>query len=270
MNISANYFEKTNPYFMNKNFSLSSRVDPDSLCKDLYVDLADIYCKDKKLPNGNIIKTKEIVLRLGDKGRYYELVVRIYDESKWIATVGLGSDYLGPSIYWAIKAGVSIENIKSFLKVTRSIGGHILWPRWIKVGNNDFVRTSINNAKGGAKGFYDRIDLTLCDLKKWYEGKQQCKLESVFDENEFWFQLFKNFECFIKYFHLESFTNEGKFSIRDLTSFSKGRFFALSTSETLIPSDIDGYNKYIDGSVEAITERSGLIKKNPHEQIELL
>lgn len=259
MNTSVNYFEKANPNFMNENFSLSRRIDPDSLCKELYVDMGNIYCKNKELPNGNIIKIKEIVLRAGDKGDYYELVVRIYDELKWIATVGLGSDYLGPSIYWATKAGISTKQIKSFLKATRTIGGHILWPRWIKVGNNDFIGTSINNAKGGSKGFYDRIDLTLFDLKKWYSSEQQCKLEFVFDKNKFWLQLFKNFECFIEYFHLNSVINKEDLSIRDLTSFDKGKFSNLTTGESWIPTVVDGYNKYIDGSIDTITKKNGRI-----------
>ena len=96
-------------------------------------------------------------------------------------------------------------------------------------------------------------------MKKWYSAEQQCKLEFVFDKNKFWLQLFKNFECFIEYFHLNSLINKEYLSIRDLTSFDKGKFSNLTTGESWIPTDVDGYNKYINGSMDTITKRSGRI-----------
>lgn len=40
----------------------------------------------------------------------------------------LSSDYLGPSIYWAKELGFDDEQILKWLAISRTIGGHILFP----------------------------------------------------------------------------------------------------------------------------------------------
>ena len=58
------------------------------------------------------------------------------------------------------------DNIKEILKISRTLGGHLVWPR----GNNK----SVNTLKGGKLkagcnyGFYDRIDWVLLLLKIFY------------------------------------------------------------------------------------------------------
>lgn len=45
----------------------------------------------------------------------------------------LSSDYIGPSIYWARECGIEDSEIREFLKICRTIGGHIVWPRGTEI-----------------------------------------------------------------------------------------------------------------------------------------
>lgn len=81
----------------------------------------------------------------------------------------LSSDYIGPSIEQARSIG-KLEDfeIKNFLRISRTLGGHIVWPR------GDNMKPTINQVKGGeiilnsGYGFYDRIDWTIFLLKIYY------------------------------------------------------------------------------------------------------
>ncbi|KAE9633192.1 hypothetical protein GND95_09980 [Defluviitalea raffinosedens] len=101
------------------------------------------------------------------------------------------------------------KEIGKILKTARTFGGHIIWPRWIgipkrngKPGYN-FIKEfeSINVCRGGEKEFYDRIDLTLFDLKEWY-FKRKCELQFTYDKNMIWFNQFVDFRNFINFLDL--------------------------------------------------------------------
>lgn len=148
-------------------------IDPDEKSKILYDDLFTFY-NGMVTPNNFQIISKKVVQRTKNAKSWYELVIEIKKDSKIIAQIGLGADYIGPSVYWGFNAGLCNDEIKSFLLKSRVFGGHIVWPRWIGIinssGSFDFVENfqTMNLSRGGEKGFYDRIDLTLFDLKEWY------------------------------------------------------------------------------------------------------
>lgn len=69
-------------------------------------------------------------------------------------------DYIGPSRAWAYYVGIEDNVIGEYLLHSRTIGGHILWP----------VHSipTINTARAGGGSFYDRIDYTLYEIRKFY------------------------------------------------------------------------------------------------------
>jgi hypothetical protein len=151
------------------------------------------------------------------------------------------------------------DEIIRFMEISRTIGGHIFFPKWIKdYTTGEFhYGLSINNAKGGVKGFYDRFDLLLFDLELWYSGKR-CKLKNVYDKNKIWLNEFEKFSGFVDFFKLEGFTNEDKTSIKDLLSYDEERntFNYLNNSTASIPSKKDSYLKYANGCNYIISLRN--------------
>lgn len=173
-----NYFAEVNPEYKKVDFDLYKRRDPEYCSKKLIEDLSDIFLRDKKLPCGNSIKLKGIK-QTRDRNKRWYAEIQIYDKDKnYLCTFGITSDYIGASINWALKAGVTKNKIIEHLLISRTICGHILFPTWYVTRNEQSwglypKGISINMAKGGQLGCYDRIDFTLVAIKNWYSSLQQ-------------------------------------------------------------------------------------------------
>ncbi|WP_373285562.1 DUF6994 family protein [Paraliobacillus quinghaiensis] len=259
-----NYFKDVNPNWIDESFDLRKREDPDAKSKKLYEDLVKWLLDKKELPNGNIIKVEDEVVWI-DKYGTYEVRIEILNGGKSLYRVGLGSDYIGASVYWAIKAKIGKEEIVDFLKISRTIGGHMFFPRWIKdytTTNNEFHHSlSINKAKGGRNDFYDRFDLFLFDLNSWYLGKES-KLKDVYDKNKIWLNQFETFPQFISFFKLDGFTNgnknENKILIKNLLTFNpeKKIIAYLDNNNSTIPTEKVAYIDYARHSNSVILLRN--------------
>ena len=172
----------------------------------------------------------------------------------------MSADYIGPSVYWADKLGCTKETILNILNIGRTIGGHIVWPR----GKG----TTVNQARGGDKSFYDRIDWTLFVLKIYYECKRnkqaaawvvQQKYPQIepnrytvvldaIDHYSEWFGEFVRFPDFCDRFLLKGpFVNESY------------EIVWMATASPMLPAD---YNKYIQKCLDAISLRNVLIMNN--------
>lgn len=251
-------------------------IDPDLKSQKLYDDLFTYY-NNLVLPNGNIIKSIKVEERKKNGQSFFELKINILkkkaNENKdtIIAQIGLGADYIGPSVYWACEAGMKEKQIGEFLETTRTFGGHIIWPRWIGVPKRkgeygyEFIRDfkSINIFRGGEKGFYDRIDLTLFDLKEWYL-EQTCKLKLTYDKNKIWLEQFVDFEGFVNFFKLNDYVCKKEYKIKNLCSYHEGDKFKYLTSNDVYPTSIPreeiGYSKFADASVYLTKKRNTLIE----------
>ena len=248
--VMINYFQDVNPDWKEEKFNINKRNDPEEKSKKLYEDLVKQLLHKKKLPSGKVIRIEEPAFCV-HKNQYYETRIHIISGDKLLYRIGLGSDYIGPSINWAMEINdITKEEIINFIEMSRTIGGHIFFPRWIKdYTTGEFHRgLSINNAKGGREGFYDRFDLFLFDLELWYGGKK-CKLKEVYDKNKIWLNEFEKFSEFVDFFKLEDFTNADKTLIKDLLSYDKERntFNYLNNNTASIPSKKDSYLKYANG-----------------------
>jgi hypothetical protein len=106
----------------------------------------------------------------------------------------LGSDYIGFSKNW-ITENVSDEDVTMGLLVTRCFAGHMLWCKGFTKGwyqyydkfkysatfRKDFI--TINWAKGGRGGIFDRIDWTLILLKSYFN----CIINDDFEQRKMMF-----------------------------------------------------------------------------------
>lgn len=92
----------------------------------------------------------------------------------------------------------AIEQVIEWISMSRTIGGSFLWPR-------PFY-DEYNLQRGGKitsnRRYYiqDRVDLTLWEIKNWYNRKdilERCSTEENFGH---WMRHFKNFETYVNYF----------------------------------------------------------------------
>ncbi len=181
IDINYNYLIEKNLNEWPTNFDIDERSDPDSISKKLYDDLK-VYLFTEKVMEYLEIKSIENIEKRNPYDPvkcYYTLYVN-GDEHL------LSSDYIGSSVYWAVERNIKPEQIIDSLKKGRILGGHILWPRGFtegysydakkrqyifkkNYGNTRYIYITINQAKGGYKGFYDRIDWTLVLLQIYFE-----------------------------------------------------------------------------------------------------
>lgn len=235
-------------------FDLENRKDPDSSSKELYDDLrTTFFSSDSKL-DLNIRSIQNKVQ--GNKEKYYTLFVN-GDEHL------LSADYIGPSVHWAKKANLNDTEIIKFLSYSRTLGGHIVFPRG--AGSNVIhwhkqKRLTINTARGGQDGYFDRFDLTLFAIKNLFEGNKISneKMEKAWINYSDWFERFNgSFIFFIDFFHLNDFVNKD-YDILDLTSFnpSKKKYSILKSDSPWIPETREEYMRYVEGTNHAIKART--------------
>ncbi len=220
-------------------FNLETRKDPDVCSKELYDDITRIFFSEKGLKKLGLNSIESKCQNFGH-GDFYTLFI---DGDEYL----LSSDYIGASVYWAKQAGLSDEDIIECLMISRTIGGHIVFPRGQGM--------TINQARGGKKGYYDRFDLTLLAIKKWYL-KDISKINYAIENYRNWFSLFKTFDEFISFFMLESFLHNG--SIIDLLSsdLEKEEIELLESEEISIPKDKEEYRRYFNNSNKIIKDRT--------------
>ncbi len=224
-------------------FNLETRKDPDQYSKQLYDDLIKIFFGAEQLNSLGLKFIKNKCQNFGC-GDFYTLFI---DDGKY----KLSSDYIGASVYWAQQAGLSDEDIVEYLSISRTIGGHMVFPR----GQG----TTVNQARSGKISYYDRFDLTLLAIKKWYLNDNS-KINYAIENYSDWFALFGSFDKFISFFSLEGFIYDE--CIIDLVSsdLEKGLIIPLKRElkrkDIYIPSEKDEYKRYFNNSNKIIKDRT--------------
>ena len=246
-------------------FDIKKRIDPDSVCKELYDDIISaFFSSDNENKENNIYTVENWKQQYGGKHPFY--TIRINEDSDCIL---LSSDYIGPSVYWAQQEGISIENIRDFLGTCRTIGGHMVWPRGSDITWDGTL--TINTAKGGDGGVYDRIDWTLLLIKIYYSFPKrddffQC-LRCIFPAEKIdmckssflrmygaisraytvWFSRFGSFERFCDQFMLNGSFVDETFRVKKMIDWFP-----------LLPNP---YMEYINNLCQAIQNRNRAITK---------
>lgn len=272
------YFEDVNPEYKQSSFNIlnSPRYkDRDSASAKLYDALYKLFFYDYNKMKRNDLKCVQIVGHKFDKPLFYSFFVKESPTSD--SDFILSSDYIGPSKYQAkYIARLSDNEIKKFIEISRTLGGHIIWPRGIKL--------TINKVKGGelkkgcGYGFYDRIDWTFLLLKHYYSSinyedklnrlekyekeimkffsfkkiskqDRECfkELFEAFDISIEWFKKFKSFNNFCDFFKVTGSFVDDLYNVIELTPYFP------------IKPDKKGYLKYIENNLNSITLRNSKI-----------
>ena len=240
-----NYTFDFYPDFPN-DFVLEDRVDPDGQSRVLYDDLLKIFFNEgaKKKLGIKSVKRKGCSL--------------LINEGEHIIT----SDYIGASVNWGIRAGFTDEDGINLISVSRTIGGHVMFPKGGR-------KQTVNQARGGSAGYYDRFDLTLLAIKAWFKGEENIKIKRAIDNYNEWFNLFKDannseksFRNFIEFFKLEEFVSE-KYDIIDLikSDIEVGKIVYLDKEDIYIPKTREDYLHYVKNSNAIILKRSKKLAK---------
>lgn len=220
-------------------FNLKTRKDPDKCSKQLYDDIEKIFFSKERLGKLGLNSIENKCQNFGN-GDFYTLFIDGGNHR-------LSSDYIGASVYWAKQAGLSDKDIVKYLKNSRTIGGHMVFPR----GQGE----TVNQARGGKDSYYDRFDLTLLAIKKWYLNDDS-KIKDAIENYRDWFALFGTFDEFISFFRLEGFIYNK--SIIDLVSsdLKKGLIIPLNREDICIPNEKEKYKRYFNNSNKIIDDRT--------------
>ena len=148
------------------NYDLDNRPDPDSESIILKEDLVEAFWGSQT--SEAWVSAEKNYKRNPSQSRPFRDVEVLSGNQKILLSV----DYLGPSVHWlkdyyskhGIDAAEADSHIRGFLKESRKLGGHVLFPR----GNSGGFHETLNQARGGERGVYDRIDVALLCLKTFY------------------------------------------------------------------------------------------------------
>lgn len=148
------------------NYDLDNRPDPDSKSIILKEDLVEAFWGPQT--NEARVSAEKNYGRGPSQSRPFRDIEVLSGSQKILLSV----DYLGPSVHWlkdyysehGVDAPEADSRIREFLKESRKLGGHVLFPR----GNSGGPHETLNQARGGERGVYDRIDVTLLCLKTFY------------------------------------------------------------------------------------------------------
>ncbi len=99
------------------------------------------------------------------------------------------------------------NKLKKYVRAASTIGGEIIFPK-------HKYPISVNMARGRNHKIKDRFDLTLECIRRFYEkseSKRQSPLYDVLKADEKFFNLFKDFDNYVKFFYLDgSYVQGGK------------------------------------------------------------
>ena len=126
----------------------------------------------------------------------------------------------------------------------RTIGGHIIFPAHQKNG------FTINQARGINRKIYDRFDLSLECIRRFYEGEQSPLYDTLMRYKDF-FDLFVDFSGYVDFFMLQDFIDENgqiKFSL-PFDNFIRPP----------LPQTVDEYKQYKTHTIDLVNSRNNRI-----------
>lgn len=230
---------------------IEEEFNPDTYCYNGSEKKTTINGKQYKDPDGHSKKLYEILFELW--GSKLDLVKA---GSKCMFKYSGGnvtSDYIGPSKTHAAKKPylISDKEVGKFLKKTRTIGGHIIWPS--KTHNGKSINTARNNKT------YERMDITLYSLKNWYENKYDITgMHEQYEGSRDWFYCdqYDNFNDFINFYQLNPYVNDD-YEVYDLTANWHTKLLDDTSCEKIPNEEI--FKLFIKNSIRVIKERNELI-----------
>lgn len=167
----------------------------------------------------------------------------------------LASDSLVHSFKgWDLMEGVLAEladgELEAFRDLGYTIGGFTLFPG-VKIDN----RPTINSARGmNRRRIADRMDLTLECIRRYYRGDLRTPLGPTLARYSDFFALFDDFTGYVDFFLFQDLVNEHDGSVEYFLPFT-------DFTSSAIPSDVESYRTYRDGSVAFLKARNARIAR---------
>jgi hypothetical protein len=137
----------------------------------------------------------------------------------------------------------TIGEIDEFIKITHKIGNFIMYPR---------TKDSFNQNRGTNPKIYDRFDLSLECIRRYYHNEDSPLREIIQKYNQF-FQLFKNFKNYCEFYFLEDLTINNYEEISYFLPFN-------NFEEMPLPKNADEYRLYMNKATEFINKRNKRIQ----------
>ena len=212
--------------------------DPDAKSKTL--QLYHQFLWSKKLPNGDIMSLEALENSYG----YY---------LKW-KDFCFSSDAMINGYRWKRLKPLmqELENIipdykayqEKYIRKSYTIGGMIIFPQ---------RKWGINQSRGCNSKIYDRIDLTIECIRKYYNNEDN-PLFSVLEDDSKFFELFVDFKGFIDFFYLQDIVSED-YKKTDIY-IGNGDF-----NDNPLPQNIDEWFIWHDKTIKFIEDRNLRIAK---------
>jgi hypothetical protein len=136
----------------------------------------------------------------------------------------------------------TIEEIDKFLGITSKIGNYIMYPK-TRINWKD----SFNQDRGKNSKIYDRFDLSLECIKRYYNDEDSPLRETIQRYNQF-FKLFKDFKGYCDFYLLQDLTKNDYKEINYLMPFE-------GFEENPIPKNANEYRIYMNNATEFINKR---------------
>jgi hypothetical protein len=192
-----------------------------------------LWCK--LLPNGKMFDLTKINAN------------RLYHKSK-LGEFTLSSDRaIATFSTWKrlahIISSVPKEKLDSFVRLTDTIGGIVLWP-----SNKIDGLPTINAERGFNNKIVDRLDITIECIRLYYMGEASPLYETFTRYGDF-FSLFGDFKGYIDFFLLQDAVSEDYSSVKIAKPFDNFR-------SSPIPSNIDEYAEYMGDTMRFIEDRN--------------
>ena len=222
----------------------SNLKDPDGYSKILN-DVHQILWS-KKLPNGVFFNLES---KTDDDGRYI-LIADINSHHIVLSSDIIVTTYtecwtrhqIGKEIIPYIAGDKKIE----FEKFAHTFGAFMIFPKRMKDGR------TINQNRGTHPKLYDRFDLTLECLRRYFEGKNN-PLFDTFKRYDEYLKLFVSFKEFCTFFLLQDLVTDDFNTIKYFIPF-------VDFNDDPLPKSIDEYYKFMDNCISFIKKRNNRIE----------
>jgi len=214
----------------------SNGKDPDSHSKTLKRYHQLLWSKE--LPSGELFRLED-----GDKRRY--LIFNGTADTHYLASDSIGNSYsYHRGKFLSVISEIDPSLLKEFRHINSTIGGFILFP-----GNKIDGRATINGLRGLNHKIADRFDLTLECIRRHYLSLDS-PLREVLERYGNFFDLFKDFESYADFFHLNDLVS---------ADYSEIRFFIPSEElfeSSGLPKDVANYLEYRENSMNFVRLRN--------------
>jgi hypothetical protein len=189
----------------------------------------------KRLPDGQVFKLE------------YDKPPFCLRHSSDLGQFVLSSDTVVPSFRKRAIDGVAKEEMQ-FGGIGYTIGGMMVFP-----ANQIDRRWTINQARGCSRAIADRFDFTVECIRRYYSNDPS-PLSSVLARYASFFAMFRDFDGYVEFFHLQDIVHSDSTTVRFFLPFED---FGITSP---VPANRDEYLKYKAAAIDFLSKRNRRIQ----------